>query len=111
MLTEKQKEEIIKASFEEIKKGVVEEATRAASWQVEQALTGIVKETVRNYFNEKIAPLIVENLNDHKSQIIEAAVNSADAMAVELAKSLSASLAENLGTSYKRKKIFEAMFE
>jgi len=110
ILSEEQTQEILKGAMDEIRKAVVEEATRNAVWAVERAVSSKVNEIVNDFIQKEVAPEIVTSLQANKSQIIAAAIISADSMAVMLATSFSDTLAKKLGTSYERDKIFKAMF-
>lgn len=59
----------------------------------------------------EVVPELLVSLTAKKSVIIEAAIMSAEVMAEELARAMTKQFVENVGSSYKRKKIFEAMFE
>lgn len=110
VLTEKQTQQILDGAFEQIKQTVIDEVTQRAAWDVDTAVSSVVKEVVSGFIKEEVAPEILTSLREKKSVLINAAIASAEDMAVQLAKALSATLAENLGKNYQRKKILEAMF-
>jgi len=111
ILTEEQKKEIIEGALEEIKQAVIKEATSEVSWQAKTTTSSAVHDIVEEFINKEVKPELLVSLREKKSAIIEAAILGAENMAVMLAKAMAASLAENLGTSYKRNAILKAMFD
>lgn len=109
-LTEQQQQEIIDLAFEQIKTQVIETAGRQASWQIEREIATSISGIVSEFIKAEIAPEIIVSLNENKSVIIQAAITAAEEMARLLAQNMTAQLAENLGSSYKRDKIFKEMF-
>ncbi len=110
ILTEEQTKEIIDGALEQIKSGVIEEATNHAKWITRDAIADEVRNIVTDFVKKKVAPEILVSLEKQKSAIIDAAIMSAQTMAEMLAQSLTDTLAEKLKNSWDRKKIFDAMF-
>ena len=111
ILNEEQTQQIVNGALEQIRQAVIDEAASEATWKVKTAVGNAVNELVTNFVKEEIAPEILTSLRENKSLLIQAAITSAEDMAVMLAKALTETLAENLGGSYNRKKILEAMFD
>ena len=111
LLTEEQKEELIKGAMDGISEYVVEQAKNQAVWTTKSVIQSKVGEAVSEYVKEEIIPALLIELQENKSMILDAAIMSASEMAVILAESMSRELAENLSQSWKRKKIFEALFD
>lgn len=110
-LTPEQEKEILDAAFEHMKDTVIKTAVSSTSWKIEHELKEAVASIVTKFVADEIAPEILVSLNEQKSAIVQAAIVSADKLAVMLAESLTAKLAENLGRSYRRDEIFKKMFE
>lgn len=111
ILTEEQTQQIIDGALDQIKQAVIGEATEEASWRVKTAAGNAVTEIVTTFVKEEVAPEILTSLRERKSVLVNAAIASAENMAAQLAEAMSQKLAENLGGSYSRKKILEAMFD
>ncbi len=111
ILTEEQTKEILNGAIEQIREAVIDEATKGATWRVQESVGSAVNRVVTTFVQEELAPEIITCLREKKSVLIEAAIAGAEGLAVQLAEAMTTQLAENLGTSYKRKKILEAMFE
>ncbi len=110
ILTEEQTKEIVDSAIEQIKKEVIAKATAAAVYKIGEVVATVVGQVIEEHIREQVAPEIIGSLDEQKSFIIEAAVVSAQDMAVALAESMAKSLAENLASGYKRDDILKAMF-
>jgi len=111
ILTEEQTKAILDGAMKQVRDSVIEEAKSQATWAVKTAVASRVTEIIRQFVEDEIKPEILASLTKNKSILIEAALASAQDMAVEIAKAMTETVAENLGTSYKRKKIMEALFD
>ncbi len=111
ILTKEQTQEILNGAMEQIKQAVINNAIKEASWKIQVALNDAVSGVVKTFVQEEVAPELLTSLTENKSALISAAITSAESMAIQLAKAMSAELADNLGSSYGRKKILEAMFD
>ncbi len=110
MLTDKQKQEILDEAFEQVKAGVVENAIEHVDWNIKHELSTRTNNVVQEWVLNELKPELVASLNENKSFLIDAALVSAESMAKELAKVMSAKMAENLASPYDRRKIIEALF-
>ena len=110
ILSEEQQKEIIADAMEQIKSAVVSEATRQITWDVKNEVGKQIHSIVEDFIQVEVAPELKKLMIENKSLITDAAVTSANEMAEMLAKSITAKMAENLGTSYKRTEIFKALF-
>lgn len=110
MLTVEQQESIIAEAMEQMKSQLVASAISSVEFQIKQRVADATKAEVDAFFLEEVAPDIRLALVSNKEAIIKAAVVAANDMAETLAKEMSAELAERLGNSWSRKKIFDSMF-
>ncbi len=111
ILTEAQIADILDGAMEHIRKAVIDEAIQNAAHTVQVSLSQTVTGVVREFVKEELAPEIVTSLRENRSALIEATIASAESMAVQLATAMSEELAQNLGSSYKRKKVLAALFD
>ena len=111
LISEKEVNKMVEDSLEEIKQAVIADAKSSATWACKDAITSQVSETVSKFIEENVIPELLVSLEKKKSTIIKAALISAEEMAKALAEAMTNQLIENLGTSWDRKKIFQAMFE
>lgn len=111
MLTDEQKSALIADAMDEITDAVIEKAKESATWTTQNAVKQEVSTIVKDFFDAEIGPEIKLQLTAHKEQILSAAIASAEQMAIALSEAMTAALVENVGSSYKRKKILEAMFD
>lgn len=110
VLTEKQQQEIIADAIEKIKATIVDRAVSSASWDIEQALAGEIQALIREFVKAEIAPELTSSLQANKKLIIEAALVSAQDLALMLAKAMTDSAAEVIGSDYQRKKLIQTLF-
>ncbi len=110
VLSEEQMQEILNGAMEKIKESVIEDAIDSVSWAVKRSLTTEVDKLVGKFVKEEVGPELITSLDANKSMIIEAAIFSANKMALLLAETMSETLAERIGDSWKRDKIIKAMF-
>lgn len=103
-------QEILQESTDKIKAGVVEQMTRdfaaTARWEVDAH----IREQVKKFVEEEIAPEIIKALAAEKPALVERAVLAAGEIADELRKALVGRVTENLAMGYKRDKTLDAIF-
>jgi Mg/Co/Ni transporter MgtE len=110
MFTEEQQQEILNEALQSAKEKIVEQATSKLSYEIEWAVKSTVSNIVDEWARDELKPALVERLSSEKSQIIEAAMEAGQEIAVVLTKSLVTAASENLSDRYKRGKVLEDLF-
>ena len=88
-------------------KAVLEQLT----WKLRDEVVKQLQPIISAFIQDEIAPELAELLAGQKSIILDQVVIQANEIGTIFVKSLVTQLAENMGTSYKRKGLFEAIFK
>jgi len=109
--TEERVQELVDASLPSIASAIKEELKQTAIHSASHRLQELVSNEVSKWFQEHMAPEIHEVLAGEKSALVDAVRDQSQAVVDALTTTLQEALKENLQQSYKRRKIFEALFD
>ena len=102
---------LINDALPSIAQAVKNELRESAVASASSRLQALILEEVTRWFNENMAPEIHEVLAGQKPALIAAVQVQSEQMVEALNETLTAAMKENLQSSWKRRKIFESLFE
>lgn len=110
-LSQEQIAKMSQDALKEIQEGLKDDIGKQIANGISYTVSREVSAVTEKFFKDEIVPSVQKALIDQKPIIIEAALASATELATVLATGMISSLTENMATSYKRKKIFDALFD
>jgi len=110
MLTDTQQQEILEGALDGIKQRIIEDTIAHVEWNIKNEAANATSEIVKMWVNEELKPELIVSLEAKRSVLIESAIVAAEQLSEALAKAMTDAMVENLGSSYSRKKIIEALF-
>jgi len=110
MLTQEHLEQIVKDNLSSIVKGFENELSEAVSREMLEQCHSVVGKAVRQWIEENIVPEITKQLVEQKDSLIATAAQLGPLVVKELVEKITEQSKKNLGESWTRKKIMEALF-
>ncbi len=98
--------EVKPAIIESLKDQLKESVTR----QIQYQLSDQVNKFIADWLGENVMPEIADQLVSHKEGLVKMALPLSQELTSSVVAALASTIAENLTVSYKRSKIFDALF-
>lgn len=103
----------MQAILAEARQRIIDESVASVKeqvkWTVGQELRSAIHPIVAEYVKKEIEPELKELLVGQKSSILEAAAAEMTAISGHIAKALTLTIAENMGTTYRQTAIMKAL--
>lgn len=109
MFNKEQVQELLDAAKPSVIETIKNDLIRNVSYDVRETAGRLIKEHVETWIKENVLPELSKQLIESKDSLISVGVAAAPQLVQQLATAMTESLAENLKSSWDRKKIFEAL--
>ncbi len=109
-LTTEQTQKIIEEMMPDLKAKMLDQVSKAASWEVSEKCKALVLDQVTEFIEKEVMPEVAENLLSQKGFLIESAIKFSEISVDILKDAMAEQLKKSLSNSWSREKLFKAMF-
>lgn len=110
LITQEDMQKILNEAKENLQQKTMDAIRDQIVYSMKFSLESAIEKQVDLFMKNELAPSIAQALSDNKPIMVEAAVQAANGLAVEISRAMVNRVVDTMGSPYKRNNVFKALF-